>query len=401
MRLGQREIEWMIPLLTLLLVGLGLVFVYSASHAGARPYFEKQLIYVGVGLILFVGAALVPDRMTFAFTFIVYTIIMLMLMLVLLVGQGPTGRWLVVGPFHIQPSELAKLAAILALARFLSDRKNDLAKLKNVGYVAILAGIPFMLIVIEPDLGTSLVIPVITLAIAYWGGLPTLTLVLLLSPILVIVASINPYLLVFTVGVIVFFGYFYGLRMIFALVWGVGLAIVGWITPILYMQLKPYQRKRLMTFLNPEDDPLGAGYQLIQSKVAIGSGHFWGRGFLDGSQTQRGFLPEQHTDFIFSVIGEEAGFFGASIALLLFWFLIIRLFYMAKKVSNPFASLCLVGIATLLAFQVTVNVGMTIGIMPVTGLPLPLLSYGGSSLLTMMMLLGLATGFASRWKGRG
>jgi rod shape determining protein RodA len=401
MKLGQREFEWVIPLLTILIVSFGLIVLYSASRSTDTTLFSRQLLYVGIGIVLFILTAMIPDRMSFAFAYLSYVGVFLLLLLVLFVGTGPTGRWLGVGAFHIQPSELAKLATVLVLARFLADRKNDLRQPKNILYLAVLAGLPFALILLEPDLGTSLVIPVVAGAIAFWGGLPMIAMTLIISPIAVMVASINPYSLVAVVGLLILFAYVSGIRLPIGLIWGTAVGIIGAFTPVLVNQLHPYQIKRLTAFLDPELDPLGSGYQLIQSKVAVGSGLFWGKGFLHGSQTQGGFLPAQHTDFIFSVIGEEFGFFGAVIVLILFWLLVVRLLVLTKKVTNPFASLVLIGVATIIGFQVVINVGMTIGIMPVTGLPLPLLSYGGSSMMTTMMALGLATGMAGRWRQHG
>ncbi len=401
MKLGRQEIEWMVPLLTLLLIACGMTVLYSASIAAGGGFFVRQAIYVGVGVLIGTAIALIPERMVLATSYLFYIFILLLLGLVLVVGTGPTGRWLGVGAFHIQPSELAKLGVILALARFLSDRRTDLSKLRYILGMALLGIVPFGLILIEPDLGTSLVIPVITGVMAYLAGIPLLIVLFVVSPVAVMVASINPYALVVVIGVLLALGYFAGIRINVAVVWGAVLGGIGWMTPKLWVQLQPYQRNRLVTFVNPEADPLGAGYQIIQSKVAIGSGKFWGKGFMEGTQTHRGFLPEQHTDFIFSVLGEEFGFFGAIVVLVLFWLLIVRLFYLTKKVTSPFGKLVIGGVGAVVVFQVIVNVGMTTGVMPVTGLPLPLISYGGSSLLTMLLLLGLATGMASRWRASG
>ena len=401
MRVGRRDIEWMVPLLTALLVGFGALVVYSAAQSTDPSLFTRQIVYIIAGTVLFIGAAMIPDRLTFAFAHIFYMFVLLLLLLVLFVGSGPTGRWLVLGPYHMQPSELAKLATILAVARFMADRRNDIHELKHLLTLAFLAGLPFVLIAIEPDLGTSVVIPFAAGMVAFWGGLPLIAMVLVISPLAVMIASINPYSLVAMIGLLILFAYFSGIKLTLGLIWGTSVGVIGALTPKLVSYLKPYQRQRLTAFLNPEADPLGAGYQLIQSKVAIGSGHFWGKGFLQGSQTQGGFLPEQHTDFIFSVIGEEFGFFGAMVLLFIFWLLIIRLIWLARKVSNPFSSLVIVGVVSILSFQLVVNVGMTTGIMPVTGLPLPLISFGGSSMVTMMMMLGFATGMGSRYRQHG
>ncbi|GBE29693.1 Rod shape-determining protein RodA [bacterium BMS3Bbin04] len=396
MRKHLREDEWIIPSLTLLLLGLGAVAVYSATSSTDPSLFTRQLIYIGIGVFLYIGATLTPERLTYAFTFIIYGLVMVLLVVVLFIGTGPTGRWLGVGAFHIQPSELAKLAVILAVAHLLSDKRIDLAKWRHVVLLAIVAGAPFALIILEPDLGTSLVVPVIVGVMAYWAGLPLLVLVVVSSPLAVMLASSNPFTLTVIIGLLILFAYWSGIRISLAVVWGIVVGVAGSLAPVMLSKLHPYQRERLTAFLDPEADPLGSGYQLIQSKVAIGSGRFWGKGLLEGSQTQGGFLPEQHTDFIFSVIGEELGFVGATIAVILFWGLVIRLIWLARRVESPYASLILIGVASMLGFQVLVNIGMVTGIMPVTGLPLPLFSYGGSSMITTMLGLGLATGLASR-----
>ncbi|MCB2211376.1 rod shape-determining protein RodA [bacterium] len=396
-----RQDEWYIPILTLILLAMGLTAVYSASMGTDSSLFTRQLIYVGVGIVLFAVAAFLPERLLFAFTFIIYGVVLLMLVVVLFIGTGPTGRWIGVGAFHIQPSELAKLGIIIAVANLLSDKRFDLSQWKYVILLAVVSGLPFVLILLEPDLGTSLVIPVIVGVMAYWAGLPLLVLVIVSSPLAVMLASTNPYTLTVIIGLLILFAYWSGIRISLAVVWGIIVGAAGSLAPVMLNKLQPYQRARLTAFLDPEADPLGAGYQLIQSKVAIGSGRFWGKGLLEGSQTQGGFLPEQHTDFIFSVIGEELGFVGAAIGVILFWVLIVRMLWLARRVESPFARLILVGVATMFAFQVLVNIGMVTGIMPVTGLPLPLFSYGGSSMMTSMIALGLATGLASRRRGHG
>lgn len=401
MNAGRREDEWLIPLLTLVLLGIGATAVYSATASSGFDLFYRQLIYIGIGVFLFAAAAFTPERIVFAFTWIVYGFVLLLLVAVLFVGTGPTGRWLGVGAFHIQPSELAKLAVILVVAHLLSDKRVDLAQWKHVILLAAVTGLPFILILMEPDLGTSLVVPVIVGAMAYWAGLPLLVLVIVSSPLAVMLASTNPFTLTVIIGLLILFAYWSGIRISLAVVWGIAVGAAGSLAPVLLNKLQPYQRSRLTAFLDPEADPLGAGYQLIQSKVAIGSGRFWGKGLLEGSQTQGGFLPEQHTDFIFSVIGEELGFIGATVAVLLFWALVIRILWLAKRVESPFGRLILIGVASMLGFQVMVNIGMVTGIMPVTGLPLPLFSYGGSSMITTMLALGLASGLASRRRMRG
>ncbi|MBS1261198.1 MAG: Peptidoglycan glycosyltransferase MrdB [Calditrichaeota bacterium] len=397
----RRQLEWPIPLLIVVLLVIGALAVYSATYSTAPSLFSRQLIYIGIGLVLFVAAALVPERYVQTFAYPTFAMTLVLLVLVLFAGTGPTGRWLGVGGVHVQPSELAKLALILAVAQYLSDKRVDLRHWRYVVIFAVIAGAPFALIVLEPDLGTSLVLPVIAGTMAYWAGLPLLVLVLVSSPLAVMLASVNPLTLTVVIGLLIVFAYWSGIRIVLAVIWGTLIGAAGTMAPALLERLHPYQRARLTAFIDPEADPLGAGYQLIQSKVAIGSGRFWGKGFLEGSQTQGGFLPEQHTDFIFSVVGEEFGFVGTALAMVLFWTLIIRLFWLARRVESPFSRLVLVGVASMFGFQVLVNVGMATGMMPVTGLPLPLFSYGGSSMIISLLALGLACGMASRRRVHG
>ena len=195
MRVGRRDIEWMVPLLTALLVGFGALVVYSAAQSTDPSLFTRQIVYIIAGTVLFIGAAMIPDRLTFAFAHIFYMFVLLLLLLVLFVGSGPTGRWLVLGPYHMQPSELAKLATILAVARFMADRRNDIHELKHLLTLAFLAGLPFVLIAIEPDLGTSVVIPFAAGMVAFWGGLPLIAMVLVISPLAVMITrTTSPFL---------------------------------------------------------------------------------------------------------------------------------------------------------------------------------------------------------------
>jgi len=239
---------------------------------------------------------------------------------------------------------------------------------------------PFLLIARQPDLGTSLVFLVLCLPLLFWAGLNWFSLFVIITPLLTMILSFNFY--AFLVWMILIFAVLIISKrkpIILISVFIIHI-FVGLLTPVLWGQLKPYQQQRILTFANPEADPKGAGYQIIQSKVAIGSGGIWGKGFLEGSQTQLRFLPAQHTDFIFSVIGEEWGFIGVLIVILLFMALLLYLIYLSSLVRSLYASLIIIGITTVLFFHIVVNIGMSVGLAPVTGLPLPLISYGGSFL---------------------
>jgi rod shape determining protein RodA len=289
----------------------------------------------------------------------------------------------------IQPSEFAKLALIVTLAKLLSMRTAK--DPRTLIPVAMHVGIPFALIFKQPDLGTALVFTAITIGMLFWAGLPGAWLFVLASPILSLATSAIgwplwlAYLIVLGLWCWRFFRSHLGIKI------GVmAMNVVGaFAIPVVWGMLKPYQRQRLVVFMNPEGDPLGSGYHIIQSKVAIGSGGLWGKGLFQGTQTQLHFIPEQHTDFIFSVIGEELGFIGCLGLIALFVFLAWRGIVIAQRAKDDFGSLMAVGVVSMFLFHVFVNIGMTTGIMPVTGIPLPFISAGGTSLLTNMAAVGL------------
>jgi len=304
------------------------------------------------------------------------------------VGQGAE-RWLILGPVHIQPSEFAKLATVLAVSKFLSDKYADVNRLKyfliSVGVILV----PFILIARQPDLGTSLVFLALVIPVLFWAGLNWFSIFTILTPLLTMILSFNFFSFLFLMLTITIVLILSGKRPIILVSVFLLNIVVGIITPFLWDQLRPYQQQRILTFMSPEQDPKGAGYQIIQSQVAIGSGGIWGKGYMNGTQTHLRFLPAQHTDFIFSVIGEEFGFFGVSVILLIFMLLIIRLIAIASAIRQSFESMTVIGIATIILIHVIINIGMTIGMAPITGLPLPFLSYGGSSLMANLMMMGI------------
>jgi rod shape determining protein RodA len=272
-----------------------------------------------------------------------------LLVLVLLVGHTGLGaqRWVNIGPFRLQPSEVSKLAVILALARFLAaGRFRGSLGLREIVGPGLLLALPLVLILQQPDLGTSLMFLFIGGVMVFCAGLQ-----------LWLIASVFP--------------------------------ITVFLAPILWRGLEDYQQRRILAFLKPELDPFGSGYHIIQSKIAIGSGGLWGKGLFQGTQSELRFLPEQHTDFIFSVIAEQFGLVGCLLFLVLYTLLILRGFEIAYETDDTFGALIVVGVITMIAFYVLVNVGMTTGLLPVVGVPLPFVSYGGSSMLTMWIGVGL------------
>jgi rod shape determining protein RodA len=346
--------EWFLPAVTLALCALGLGTVYSATYdpaLGVHPLVVKQLAWVGIGVAGMLAVMVVDYRSFDRFAYVLYGFGVVLLLLVPVVGimGGGARRWIKIGAFTLQPSEPAKLFLVIVLARYLS-RVQASARgldLKSLVLPLVLTGIPSVAILLQPDLGTVGVVVVLFASMAFVAG-----------------ARIAPFIGVFVV----------------TLASG----------PLLWGYLKPYQQQRIFTFFNPERDPLGAGYHVIQSRIAVGSGEFWGKGFLQGTQNHLDFLPEQHTDFIFSVFAEEWGFVGALVLLALYITLLLRGFLVVTRTRDMFGALLTAGVFAMIFWQVIVNVGMTTGLFPVVGIPLPFFSYGGSSLMTLLVGVGLA-----------
>jgi rod shape determining protein RodA len=335
-----------------------------------------------------------PYRFFQDWAYTLYGLSLLALVAVLIVGRKVSGSlsWFQVAGASIQPSEFAKLTTIMALARYLSHRETNIRSLKGFVTAIGIVLLPVALILLQPDTGTALtyltfIVPMIVLA-----GFEFYYVVILALPVaFALVGFIDLYILAFAAGLM-----FLVLLSIRQQLWlsfaSLGAGITAGIMTNLYAAevLKPHQLKRIQTFLDPMLDPQGAGYNALQAKVAIGSGGLFGKGFLQGTQTQLRFIPAQWTDFIFCVIGEEFGFVGCAVVLLTFFILIARFLALANSIKNKFTVLMLVGVASLFLGHVIINVGMTIGLMPVIGIPLPFLSYGGSSLFANFIAIGLA-----------
>ncbi|HMI31196.1 MAG TPA: rod shape-determining protein RodA [Candidatus Limnocylindrales bacterium] len=399
------DIDRPLLLVTLLLALIGIAFVFSAtsmpSAAAEHGLYLKQMIYLVLALVAGGVIAAVPYRVYEGKTaYLLYGIGLALLVLTLFIGHVGLGaqRWLGWGPIKIQPSELAKVGTVILLANQLSDRKKDWTQIRNLMGPILTAVIPFLLVLKQPDLGTSVAFVAMLLTMLYWAGLPLLYLFFMISPIANVALSFNtPVWLVF-LGLLAFILYRSRIRLLpLLLVVGVNL-VVGIATPQIWNHLQPYQKQRITTFLDPGADAYGAGYQIIQSKIAIGSGQVFGKGFLHGTQKALAFLPEQHTDFIYSVVGEETGFIGAAIVALLYLLLILRGIRVAHHARNKFGGLLAIGMTSIFLYHVLVNIWMTVGLAPVTGLPLPLLSYGGSSLVASFLQVGLIQNVAMRWR---
>ncbi|MEX1140292.1 MAG: rod shape-determining protein RodA [Bacteroidota bacterium] len=387
--------------LTIGLVVVGLVSVYSATYdAGAGSIFERQLMWAGIGFFGMIVAAVLPLKTIQRLSVPAYVVSLAILFAVLVIGKTVSGSksWLGVGGLGGQPSELAKVATILALAAFLAKTTTMISDPKHLFFAIAIALIPTALVVVQPDIGTSMVFVAMLLPVLYWAGVDNFVLAAILSPVIVAVGALfGTFFFIISVLICAVLLYMSRQnRFIAAMAFAVTLA-VGVSVQFVYERMPAYQQKRIMTFLNPEADPLGSGYNVLQAKVAIGSGGLFGKGYLQGTQTQLNFIPEQWTDFIFCVPGEEFGFFGASLVLLLFGALLLHGIKVASVSKNRFAGIAAIGITAVFGTHVLINIGMSMGLMPVVGIPLPFLSYGGSALLMNMVMSGLLMNF---WANR-
>ncbi len=382
------------PLFTsLVLTLIGILLIYSSGRlefsSAYIHLYRKQLVWFLVALAVSYPFMRVDMKVLGRVSYLLYAVSIITLLVVLaLPGSGPH-RWIRLGSFQFQPSELAKLFTVLALARYLSARKRRLERLTDFAIPILIAGVPTALILVEPDLGTAAVFIPVLFAMLFWAGARPLYLLLLASPMISFAASSST--LVFTLFLVFLVTVIHRRKPFFfdaAVVVGTNLG-VGLLYKTFWNSLELYQKKRLLAFLGLESDPLGIDWQKIQSQVAIGSGGFWGKGLLEGTQKKLAFLPEQHTDFIFSIAGEETGFLGVIIILLLYYFLLVRGLQIARHAPTAYSSLVAMGIVTLIFIHVFVNITMVTGFLPVIGLPLPFLSYGGSSLVMFFITIAL------------
>jgi rod shape determining protein RodA len=355
-----QNFDWALLGVVMLLSVFGFLTLYSAtatvSNEMHKLIYVKQIIWFCGGFVLMIIAFMINYKLLDRWADIIYLFCIILLLSVLVSGKLVAGsrRWLVLGPLSIQPSELAKITVIIVLAKYYSNVASPKGLvfrelLKPIVYTSI----PFVLIAKQPDLGTATLLALIALAMTVFVKIERKTFYCLL---------------------------------------GSGMICI----PMVWFVLKEYQKKRILTFLNPNHDPLGAGYHIIQSKIAIGSGLITGKGYLEGTQNALSFLPEQHTDFIFSVLAEEWGLIGSGLLLFLFFILIFLGLKIAHRSKDPFGTMLAFGISSMIFFHVFINIGMVMGLMPVVGAPLPLISYGGSSMITMMISVGFLLNISIR-----
>ena len=381
-----------IPLILLFCLGLAAIYSSTLNNPLASDNFEKQIIFGAIALIIFFITYSLPTNTFKTIAIPTYLLSLLLLLVVVLLGRRIAGQksWLTIGSLGFQPSEFAKIGMIFGVSYFLSRRNTNIESFKDILYTLGIGLFPVLLILLEPDMGTSLVFFGTLLVLIYWKGISLFGLFVVLSPAVVAIASVFGFTYFIVMLVLVAVVLFLFKKDIFfsGSIFAINLGS-GFFADYVFKALTQHQQNRIRSFVNPYADPLGTGYNSIQAKVAIGSGGFLGKGFLNGHQTQLQFIPEQWTDFIYCVIGEEFGFIGSVFTLILFLFLFLRIFKIATSTKDEFLSLTLIGILAIYFIHLFINIGMTVGVMPVIGIPLPFVSYGGSSLLVNMFMLGI------------
>ena len=397
--INQKIVFSPLLLIPFLLVSISSILIKSVQREFLQSDFLNHFITGLLGYFLAIFISYIPIERIRKYLFPFYFCSLLSLLLVYFFGISISGaqRWLSLGFFSFQPSEVAKLSTILILASLLG--RKSIASIKDLIFPFVVVIIPWLLIFFQPDLGTSLVLIVLTFVMLYWSQMPIEWILILGFCILTsILYFLSPYLLIFWIPLMGYLAYRSTQKKIIfsSLTIALHLLILR-LTPLIWeFGLKDYQKDRLILFLDPGRDPLGGGYHLLQSKIAIGSGGLFGTGLLKGKLTNLQFIPEQHTDFIFSALGEELGFLGCIFVLFLFFILITQLIKVSKIARTNFESLIVIGIASTFLFQIIINLFMTIGLGPVTGIPLPFMSYGRTSLLINFICMGLALSISNR-----
>src|SRR5688572_12466841 len=351
--------EWLLPLLVLAVAATGILTIYSATYTpetvGPPALAMRQLAWLGAGVVGMLLATAFDYRRLDHRAYLVYGLCCAAVFAVPLFGSvvGGSRRWLRLGPIAVQPSEFMKLGLVIVLAHFFARSDRTHYDLRQALPALVLTAVPAAFILVQPDLGSASLVAIVSLSMMVIGGVRLRWFVLMALPFLAV-------------------------------------------APVLWNYLKEYQQQRILMFLDPTQDPLGAGYHIIQSTIAVGSGMLWGKGWLQGTQNHLDFLPEEHTDFIFSVFAEERGFAGSLVLMLLYLAIMIRLLVIAARARDRFGLLVVVGVLATVFWQVLVNIGMTTGLLPVVGITLPFMSYGGSSLLCLLIGVGLAMNVSMR-----
>ncbi|HYN81023.1 MAG TPA: rod shape-determining protein RodA [Gemmatimonadaceae bacterium] len=402
--------DYPLVITALLLSLFGVAMVYSAGQTdtptAVMRVYRSQLLWLLVGMLGAYGISRSSVRFIEWVTVPAYWLSIALLALTLVIGAGAgtaasTKSWLAIGGVRIgQPSELAKVTVVLMLARILAARREPPKSILDLWWPALVVAIPWVIIMLQPDLGTGIVFIGIFFGMLYWSGVAWPLLLLLASPVVSLILSFSTGLWGAWFLVLLALVLYYRPYLVEGIVLMVANIATGVIAPILWEKLAPYQQNRLRVFIDPSADPRASGYHVIQSKIAIGSGGLFGKGFTLGTQKRLAFLPEQHTDFIFAVVGEEMGFIGVTIVLTLFLVLFLRVTQIAGRANDSFSSLVAFGLMASWFVHVLVNVGMTLNLMPITGIPLPFFSYGGSFMLASWLAIGILMRISGEGRGK-
>jgi rod shape determining protein RodA len=380
-------------MLALIVIGLFAIKSATYNHPYASGNFNKQLFFAFISLGIFFAIYFMPHRFLRFFALPSYGFTILLLLAVLVIGKSTYGAksWISLGPVGFQPSEIGKIGLILALSYWLGKANVALDNVKDFSVAVALAFLPLVLILAQPDMGTAIIYMIVTISLFFWAGIDLFGLFVLLSPpLLVFISFFGVWASVLAVAAIIGVLFYFKKDLFTSItVFVINISSI-FLFEVGLKFLKPHQQKRILSFLNPSADPLGSGYNAIQASVAVGSGGLFGKGYMHGSQTQLRFIPEQWTDFIFSVIGEEFGFIGSALVVILFSIIFYRLLRIAIKSKDNFSSLTVIGILTVLLMHFFINIGMNIGLAPVVGIPLPFMSYGGTALIVNVAMIAIA-----------
>ena len=385
---GKLKVDKNLLILLALLLVAGIFLQYTANYPGDQTFFKNHLMWIVISLVLGFLVLFYPLNGLKDIAFILYIVGIILLVIVPFLPKSE-GRWIKIGGLQFQPSEVMKLFFIIFISKIFSKFENKNVTMRDLRLPIIIAAIPVLLVFIEPDIGTASIFLFIFLGIVGTLNISIPRYILLASPLISFLCGFHLVSWILFMIMLVAVIIISDVELRFSIgVFLMNLA-VGASTPILDSLLKPYQKTRLLTFLNPSLDPTGAGWQLLQSKISIGSGGFFGKGYLNGSIKNLGFLPQTRTDFIFAVLGEEFGFLGTIALLTLFTLFLLRILHIARRAQRSFGKYLAYGIFFYFLSQITVNIAMTIGLLPVVGLPLPFISYGGTSLVVSTVMVAL------------
>jgi rod shape determining protein RodA len=429
---GISKIDFILVVVVIVTVFIGIMMIYSAgfdpidkSNSGL---YKKQILWFIFAFIILIGVTLINYQAMGEYSVHIFIFFTLLLVITLIFGRSVrnTRAWLSFGLFTIQPSEFMKLALVIILAKYLEIRERDIKRLRELVIPTLITFIPISLILIQPDFGTAMMFIPILLIMLFVGGADVshLVSIVIIAAIAIVVPMILTYRewvgaegsnfildffkdlrlllivsgILLTATVVTYVLHFFSVKKFLRKIYvPSSILSLGLLASVVIQNLfKVYQKRRILVFLNPDLDPQGSGYNIIQSKIAIGSGGFFGKGFLKGSQSQLGFLPEKTSDFIFSVVAEEWGFLGAFILVSLLGFILFRGIQIAFESKDKFGALLASGISTIFFVHILINIGMAVGIMPVTGLPLSFVSYGGSNMLMSMICIGILINIRAR-----